>query len=160
MLSANTCLHVWPHNCDVTIHNVIRLFVMPWWYMTCRMPIIFRFGPNHRQGSHSKNTTPFLLQNLHLLNYKYICPWKYSFIQIKVSKRSFNLKICTANPKWKSKRKIVKKRCHVLYFYVMRLQAICVFLLHRLNIAYFASLNYWELNGFFFKPAIEDIILT
>ena len=28
-----------------------------------------------------------------------------------------------------------KKRCHILYFHAMRLQAICVFLLHRINIA-------------------------
>ena len=34
-----------------------------------------------------------------------------------------------------------KKRCHILYFYVMWLQAICVFLVHRLNIANFAGLN-------------------
>ena len=37
--------------------------------------------------------------------------------------------------------------------------AICVFFLHRLNIADFASLNYWELN-FFSKPAKHDVILT
>ena len=36
--------------------------------------------------------------------------------------------------------------------------AICMFFLHRLNIADFASLNYWELN-FFFKPAKHDVIL-
>ena len=38
-------------------------------------------------------------------------------------------------------RRLKIETCHVLYFCVMRLQAICVFLLHRLNITDFASLN-------------------
>ena len=55
----------------------------------------------------------------------------------------------------------VKKKRHVMSYIstLCSCSAICVFLLHRLNIACFASLNYWELN-IFDKPAAKYIIFT